>query len=78
MAIKLGLGLPQIGQYDISRDVAAVARTAESIGYEGLWVFDDPKVGIAWPIPPVEVSDKDRSWPDLDPAVHAVAVEGAT
>lgn len=27
--------------------------------------FDDPMVGIAWPIPPTEVSDKDRAWPDL-------------
>ncbi|MEV5953320.1 TIGR03619 family F420-dependent LLM class oxidoreductase [Streptomyces sp. NPDC051987] len=40
MAIKLGLGLPQLSQYDISRDVAAVARSAEEIGYEGLWVFE--------------------------------------
>jgi dTDP-4-dehydrorhamnose 3,5-epimerase len=30
--------------------------------------FDDPHVGIEWPIPPVEVSDKDRAWPDLTPA----------
>jgi dTDP-4-dehydrorhamnose 3,5-epimerase len=29
--------------------------------------FDDPGVGIEWPIPPVEVSDKDRAWPDLTP-----------
>jgi len=30
--------------------------------------FDDPNVGIEWPIPPTEVSDKDRAWPDLTPA----------
>ncbi len=28
--------------------------------------FDDPGVGIAWPIEPTEVTQKDRSWPDLD------------
>ena len=36
--------------------------------------FDDPRVGIAWPIAPVEVSDKDRAWPDLISA-HAVTPE---
>jgi len=38
---------------------------------------DDPRVGIAWPIPITEISDKDRAWPDLDPALHAMAVEDA-
>lgn len=38
--------------------------------------FDDPRVGISWPIPPREVTDKDRSWPDLDPAIHGVVLEG--
>ena len=28
--------------------------------------FDDPRLAIAWPIPPTIVSDKDRSWPDLN------------
>ena len=27
--------------------------------------FDDPVIGIAWPIPASEVSDKDRAWPDI-------------
>ena len=27
--------------------------------------WDDPVVGIAWPIPPMVVSPKDRSWPLL-------------
>ena len=36
--------------------------------------FDDPRVGIAWPIPVTEASDKDRAWPDLDPAIHAVDI----
>ncbi len=61
MAIKLGLGLPQMKQYDIARDVATVARSAEEIGYESLWVFEvmmypTPMTqgfhgvpGLAWP-----------------------------
>lgn len=27
--------------------------------------FDDPKLGIDWPLPPIEVTDRDRSWPSL-------------
>jgi dTDP-4-dehydrorhamnose 3,5-epimerase len=34
--------------------------------------FDDPVVGIKWPVAPKEVSEKDCRWPDLDPALHAV------
>lgn len=34
--------------------------------------FDDPAIGIAWPVPPSEISDKDRKWPDLDPAFHGL------
>jgi len=25
--------------------------------------FDDPAVGISWPLPPIAVSEQDRSWP---------------
>ena len=32
--------------------------------------WDDPTVGIEWPVLPSEISDKDRSWPSLDPAFH--------
>ena len=28
--------------------------------------FDDPAVGIDWPIPVTTVSDKDRAWEDID------------
>jgi probable F420-dependent oxidoreductase len=61
MAIKLGLSLPQARQYDIGRDVPDVARTAERIGYESLWVYEralfpEPATqglygieGLAWP-----------------------------
>jgi dTDP-4-dehydrorhamnose 3,5-epimerase len=27
--------------------------------------YDDPKLGITWPHPIVDVSDKDKLWPDL-------------
>ncbi|WP_329279508.1 LLM class F420-dependent oxidoreductase [Streptomyces sp. NBC_01451] len=40
MAVRLGLGLPQSHQYEIGRDVPDVARAAEQIGYESLWVFE--------------------------------------
>jgi dTDP-4-dehydrorhamnose 3,5-epimerase len=28
--------------------------------------WNDPAIGIEWPLSPVEISDKDRNWPDLD------------
>ncbi|MFI7414363.1 LLM class F420-dependent oxidoreductase [Streptomyces sp. NPDC049627] len=40
MAIRLGLGLPQLRQYDLAKDVTDVARTAEQIGYDSLWVYE--------------------------------------
>lgn len=40
MATRLGLGLPQNRQYDLGRDVPDVARTAEGIGYDSLWVYE--------------------------------------
>ncbi|MET9256083.1 LLM class F420-dependent oxidoreductase [Streptomyces sp. NPDC003717] len=40
MATPLGLGLPQMRQYDIGTDVPDVARAAEAAGYESLWVFE--------------------------------------
>ncbi|MFC3571778.1 TIGR03619 family F420-dependent LLM class oxidoreductase [Streptomyces yaanensis] len=40
MATRLGLSLPQNKQYDIGRDVPDVARAAEEIGYESLWVYE--------------------------------------
>ncbi len=32
--------------------------------------WDDPRFGIRWPIPPVVLSDKDRTHRDFDPAWH--------
>ncbi|MGJ5750166.1 putative F420-dependent oxidoreductase [Streptomyces puniciscabiei] len=40
MATRLGLSLPQMRQYSIGTDVRAVARAAERIGYDSLWVFE--------------------------------------
>jgi dTDP-4-dehydrorhamnose 3,5-epimerase len=35
--------------------------------------YDDPWLGIAWPLEPVEISAKDVSWPLFDPDYHAIA-----
>jgi len=32
--------------------------------------YNDPKFAIQWPIPPAELSDKDKAWPDYDPVYH--------
>lgn len=32
--------------------------------------FNDPKLGIPWPIPPTVVSDKDCAWPEYSPDYH--------
>ncbi len=34
--------------------------------------FDDPAIGIDWPLQPVEMSEKDRGWPDLDFSFHGL------
>jgi dTDP-4-dehydrorhamnose 3,5-epimerase len=33
---------------------------------EGGLAYDDPRLGLAWPLPVSEISDKDRGWPWLD------------
>ena len=40
MTTRLGLSLPQMRQYSLATDVTDVARTAEQIGYDSLWVFE--------------------------------------
>lgn len=32
--------------------------------------WNDPRFAIQWPSPPRHLSDKDRSWPDFNPAYH--------
>jgi dTDP-4-dehydrorhamnose 3,5-epimerase len=34
--------------------------------------WNDPAIGIEWPIQPIEISPKDAQWPDLDRAFHGV------
>jgi dTDP-4-dehydrorhamnose 3,5-epimerase len=38
--------------------------------------FDDVRFQVKWPFPPLEVSKKDRSWPDFDAEFHGVALMG--
>ncbi|MGH3313371.1 MAG: LLM class F420-dependent oxidoreductase [Streptomyces sp.] len=40
MTLRLGLGLPQMKQYEPGRDVTAVARAAEESGFDSVWVFE--------------------------------------
>jgi probable F420-dependent oxidoreductase len=61
MALKLGICLPQMKQFDLAKDVVTVARAAEETGYDSLWVFErtlypTPMTqglynvpGLAWP-----------------------------
>jgi dTDP-4-dehydrorhamnose 3,5-epimerase len=34
--------------------------------------WNDPAIGIDWPIEPTEISAKDAQWPDFDPGFHGV------
>ena len=36
--------------------------------FEGGLRHDDPRLGLAWPLPAGEMTEKDRSWPLLDDA----------
>ncbi|BBC38042.1 F420-dependent oxidoreductase family protein [Streptomyces graminofaciens] len=62
MALRLGLGLPQMRQYDIGRDVPDVAHTAERIGYDSLWAFER----ALFPEPPSQglYGLEGLPWPD--------------
>jgi len=35
-------------------------------GFEAGLRWDDPVLGIEWPIEPTSISEKDRTWPDQD------------
>lgn len=35
-------------------------------GFEAGLRWDDPVLGIDWPIEPIAISEKDRTWPDQD------------
>jgi len=34
--------------------------------------FDDPSIAIDWPISPIEISEKDRRWPNLNFDFHGL------
>lgn len=34
--------------------------------------YNDPWLGVEWPIQPVEISSKDSNWPLFDPTYHGV------
>ncbi|MER7839512.1 LLM class F420-dependent oxidoreductase [Streptomyces sp. NPDC096040] len=81
MTIPLGLALPQTRQYSLGTDVPDVARTAEQIGYESLWVFER----ALFPEPATQgLYDMDGvPWPDhyrnvADPLVTLTLAAAAT
>ncbi|MET7856407.1 LLM class F420-dependent oxidoreductase [Streptomyces sp. NPDC005318] len=81
MPVSLGLGLPQMKQYDIGRDVATVARAAEAAGYESLWVFErvlfpDPATQGLYGVPGLPWPDQYRSV--ADPLVTLTLAAAAT
>lgn len=34
--------------------------------------YNDPAIGIEWPITPTEISEKDQNWPDLGAEFHGL------
>lgn len=69
MPIPLGLGLPQMRQYDIGRDVATVARAAEETGFDSVWVFErilfpEPATQGLYGVPGLPWPDRYRSVAD--------------
>ena len=34
--------------------------------------WNDPAIGVVWPIEPAEISPKDAAWPDLDAGFHGL------
>ncbi len=81
MTTRLGLTLPQMKQYDLGRDVPAVARAAEAIGFDSLWVFER----ALFPDPPTQglYGVEGLAWPDsyravADPLVTLTLAAAAT
>jgi probable F420-dependent oxidoreductase len=81
MATRLGLGLPQMQQYALGKDVPDVARAAEQIGYESLWVFE--RALFAEPATQGLYGIEGMAWPDeyrntADPLVTLTLAAAAT
>lgn len=34
--------------------------------------YNDPAIGIEWPLEPAEISEKDKAWPDFNAEFHGV------
>jgi dTDP-4-dehydrorhamnose 3,5-epimerase len=39
--------------------------------------YDDPAFGVAWPLPTSCIIERDRTYPDFDPAAHAARYRSA-
>ena len=81
MATRLGIGLPQMRQYDLGTDVPDVARAAERIGYDSVWVFER----ALFPEPATQglYNIEGLPWPDsyrhvADPLVTLTLAAAAT
>ncbi|MFD5815424.1 LLM class F420-dependent oxidoreductase [Streptomyces sp. NPDC127038] len=81
MTTRLGLALPQMRHYDLGRDVPDVARAAEALGYDSLWVFER----ALFPDPPTQglYGIEGLAWPDsyrsvADPLVTLTLAAAAT
>ncbi|GHF88244.1 LLM class F420-dependent oxidoreductase [Streptomyces thermodiastaticus] len=81
MATRLGLGLPQNHQFHLGRDVPDVARAAERIGYDSLWVYER----ALFPEPAAQglYGIEGMPWPDAyrhvaDPLVTLTLAAAAT
>lgn len=81
MVTRLGLGLPQMKHYDIGRDIPAVAKAAEDIGYDSLWVFER----VLFPTPATQglYGIDGLPWPDryrsvADPLISLTLAASAT
>ncbi|MEU6070960.1 MULTISPECIES: LLM class F420-dependent oxidoreductase [Streptomyces] len=81
MATRLGLSLPQNRQYALGKDVPDVARTAEQIGYDSLWVYER----ALFPEPATQglYGIEGMPWPDsyrgvAEPLITLTLAAGAT
>ena len=48
--MKIGMSLPQLGPQASAENLIAVARRAEELGYDSLWVLER----LLWPLNPQE------------------------
>lgn len=68
MTTRLGIGLPQNRQYDLGKDVPDVARAAEDIGYDSLWVYEralfpEPPTQPLYGVPACPGPTPTGAWP---------------